>query len=318
MTGTSQKLNERAIGRWRYILPALGMGEVFLNGKAGPCPICGGGKDRFVFDDRGGRGTFICRKCGAGSGVDLVMKFAKVQFAEAARMIEKHLPDAPIIMPKARAGGNADRHVAKWMGGQELDGRDPASLYLFNRCIEFSRAWSGPLRVMHRAIYVHEDERREEATAMGALIVNNEGERSMHYTFIDPRHGTKALHLPKQRKLAPGKFPTGGAIRLSPAEETMGVAEGIETALSASLLFGMPVWATTSAGQLARWKPPPEARHVFVFGDCDHGYAGQYAAFGLAQALSVAGYRVDVELPPMGMDWNDVLVQRAKKSGVKQ
>ncbi len=48
-----------ARGRWAEILPALGIGAEFLSDKHGPCSGCGG-KDRFRFDDKGGRGTFIC------------------------------------------------------------------------------------------------------------------------------------------------------------------------------------------------------------------------------------------------------------------
>jgi putative DNA primase/helicase len=33
---------ERARGRWREILPLLGVETLFLNNKHGPCPICRG------------------------------------------------------------------------------------------------------------------------------------------------------------------------------------------------------------------------------------------------------------------------------------
>ena len=63
-------LKDRAQGRWSGILPALGIGESFLTGKHGPCPLCGG-KDRWRWDNREGRGTWICSKCGAGDGIAL-------------------------------------------------------------------------------------------------------------------------------------------------------------------------------------------------------------------------------------------------------
>lgn len=46
------------LGRWRAILPRLGLDQSFLTGRHCPCPICGG-KDRFRFDDQEGRGTWI-------------------------------------------------------------------------------------------------------------------------------------------------------------------------------------------------------------------------------------------------------------------
>jgi len=318
---TSERLQDRALGRWPAILSRIGIDhDRYLTGKHGPCPLCGG-KDRWRFDNKGGKGSFFCTTCGSGHGIQLVMKYAKVQFAEAKRMIEQHLPDAPVAMPSATSQASADKHVWRWGSGQVLDGTDLASRYLFSRGIEYSTSWNTPLRVMHRVLYRHDDDTREEIPAMAAIIAGLDGTKTVHYTFLDPETAAKAQRIDrpgfKQRKLAPGRFPEAGAVRLFRPAATMGVAEGIETALSAAQLYGVPVWATTSAGALARWKPPPEAKHIIVFGDADRGFAGQHAAYALAQALSVAGLVVDVELPPLGTDWNDVLVKRQKR-GVSQ
>jgi putative DNA primase/helicase len=53
-------LHLAARGRWDEILPALGVPSHALNRKAQPCPSCGG-TDRFVYDNKFGRGNFICR-----------------------------------------------------------------------------------------------------------------------------------------------------------------------------------------------------------------------------------------------------------------
>src|SRR5690348_13963485 len=55
---------DRARGRWREILPCLGVETRYLTNKHGPCPLCGG-KDRFRFDDKNGDGTYYCNQCGA-------------------------------------------------------------------------------------------------------------------------------------------------------------------------------------------------------------------------------------------------------------
>src|SRR5262249_55128417 len=62
---------DRARGRWREILPQLGIETNFLRNKHGPCPICGG-KDRFRFDDREGSGSYYCNQCGPGPGLLLI------------------------------------------------------------------------------------------------------------------------------------------------------------------------------------------------------------------------------------------------------
>ena len=53
--------------------PSLGVPAKALTNRHGPCPVCGG-KDRFRFDDKGGRGTWICSTCGAGDGIELVKR----------------------------------------------------------------------------------------------------------------------------------------------------------------------------------------------------------------------------------------------------
>jgi len=55
------ELHKRHLGRWRDVLANLGVDSARLNGKAGPCPGCGG-KDRFTFDDKHGRGTWYCHQ----------------------------------------------------------------------------------------------------------------------------------------------------------------------------------------------------------------------------------------------------------------
>ena len=70
----------------------------------------------------------------------------------------------------------------------------------------------------------------------------------------------------------------GPTIRLAPAAPTMGIAEGIETALSATKLFGVPVWSVMSDYGMATFEPPPEVQHLIIFADHDEHGAGQRAA----------------------------------------
>src|SRR5262245_31051786 len=79
---------ERARGRWREILPAIGISAHFLSKKHGPCPLCGG-KDRYRFDDREGSGSYYCNQCGAGNGIILVRKLLKCDHATACRQVDE-------------------------------------------------------------------------------------------------------------------------------------------------------------------------------------------------------------------------------------
>ena len=97
-----------------------------------------------------------------------------------------------------------------------------------------------------------------------------------------------------------------GAVRLGRAGPVLGIAEGIETGLSAMELFGVPVWCSLSAGRLDRLYLPPEAREVHIF--ADNGTKGHEAAERAAKAYPAQGRRVVLRFPPERFgDWNDAL-----------
>ena len=73
-----------------------------------------------------------------------------------------------------------------------------------------------------------------------------------------------------------GSIPSGGAIRLfQPVDGVLGIAEGIETALAAHCLTGLPVWATCTADALARVVIPQAVQKVVIFADNDHSGTGK-------------------------------------------
>ena len=132
---------------------------------------------------------------------------------------------------------------------------------------------------------------------------------SIHRTYLTPE-GKKA-HVPHPKMLMAGNIPDGSAVRLASFNDTLGIAEGIETALSAHAIFGIPVWAAISAPMLVKWKPPPMVSKVVIFGDADHNFVGQSASYRLAQQLHKSGEyeKIEVVIPSInGADWNDVLM----------
>ena len=87
---------------------------------------------------------------------------------------------------------------------------------------------------------------------------------------------------------------------------TLGIAEGIETALAASQRFGVPIWAATNAVLLEAWVPPEGVERVVIVGDNDASFTGQAAAFGLARRLVQKGLTVEIRIPDqVGKDWAD-------------
>jgi putative DNA primase/helicase len=130
---------------------------------------------------------------------------------------------------------------------------------------------------------------------------------NLHRTLV-PRGGWQR-GVSVKRLVMRGTLPGGCAVRLWPAGEVLGIAEGIETAISASRLFNdIPVWAALNAQNLVKWTPPEGVKHVVIFGDNDRSYTGQEASYVLARRLAkIEGLEVRVEIPAaFGSDWNDV------------
>ena len=100
----------------------------------------------------------------------------------------------------------------------------------------------------------------------------------------------------------------GGVVRLHEPINELGIAEGIENALAAYEMFGVPTWAAIAAGNLKLFEPPSGISGLHIFGDNDASYTGQEAAYGLAKRLFAKHLLVEVHLPPeVGIDWLDVL-----------
>jgi putative DNA primase/helicase len=304
---TTARIQDRTQGRWRSLLPALGISSQFLTGKHGPCPVCKDGKDRFRFDDKDGSGSYFCNTCGAGSGVDLVMRVTGTSFLEAKKLIDEQLPSTQIETARAVSKSPYDGEKI-WGSCHKLTGLDPASKYLESRLLgRVPHLYPTQLRFHPRAKYIHADKSVTHHPAMIAkFLAPDATDCTLHTTFLDD--GGNKASVPTVRKIAPRGIPKGGAVRLCNSGDTMGIAEGIETALSATALYDVPVWAALSAGCLVAWEPPETVKNIIVFGDADIKFGGQAAAYALAHRLTAKGFHVDVRIPDdAGDDWNDVL-----------
>jgi hypothetical protein len=85
-------------------------------------------------------------------------------------------------------------------------------------------------------------------------------------------------------------------------EEVLGLAEGIETALSAQQLKGIPTWACLGASRMHRVAIPGHVRELHLFGDNDD--SGRDAVQRAAREHR--NLRVMLRFPPDNYkDWND-------------
>ncbi|MDD2766100.1 MAG: toprim domain-containing protein [Opitutaceae bacterium] len=299
-----------AAGRWRSILLSLGMDERTLNGRHCACPICGG-RDRFRFDDKDGRGTYFCSGCGAGDGVKLVMGLTGQAFKDAARQIERL---AGVVQPTASKPERTDEDKLAalrrvWSESRPIQRGDEAARYLAERGLKLYELPES-IRV-HQALRYHDGETVGTYAAMLATVTGPDGKaRSLHRTYLQ---AARKAPVVAPKKLMQGLPLSGAAIRLTAVSQVLGIAEGIETALAASELFEVPVWSCISTAGIESFEPPTGVREVVVFADNDVNFAGQKAAFAAAHRLKLRGFEVSVRIPPSPGDWLDELNRRASK-----
>ncbi len=140
--------------------------------------------------------------------------------------------------------------------------------------------------------------------AMLAPIVKDGRLVAIHRTYL--LDGQKApVPTPKKLTAASGIL-SGACIPLAaPRGGVLGIAEGIETAIAASLGSGLPVVAAYCANALAAFDFPVGIDRLTVFADNDP--AGQQAAAALAQRAVQAGLTSKILTPSTpGSDWADV------------
>jgi len=217
-------------------------------------------------------------------------------FDEAAR-------HARLDLPALRAAPNQapdhSHEIARIIAGSQPLAGSPAETYLRSRGLA-DPASSDLLFNPDLADF----ETKRGWPGMVARVRNGAGDLmgGIHRTFLLDDGSGKARAGKKM--LGPV---AGGSVRLAPigADGHLGIAEGIETALSAQKIFGVPTWAALSADGLRRWEWPAGIRRVTVFADA--GEAGAQAAAALAERLSAAGIPHSSIAPLHGDDFNDDL-----------
>ena len=303
-------LAQRAAGRWRELYS--GFPELSEAMAKAPrhvtCPIHGGQDGFRLFRDWEQSGGGVCNTCGTYcDGVSLLQWLLSEGFRQVAERIESVVGKDPNWKPDPEV----EKNRLRLQKIQELARKpgDAVAAYLGARGLEV------PPGILEGTLaYWEGAERRGEYQAMLGKFVSPSGKPvTWHVTYLQ---GSDKAKVEEARKvMSPIDAESGGAIRLYPAAEVMGIAEGIETAIAAKMLFGVPVWAAMNAGMLEKFTPPQQCKRLLIFGDNDASCAGQAAAYRLAARMyNRVDYR-DVRIPSaLGQDWNDVLTLQSRRA----
>lgn len=207
------------------------------------------------------------------------------------------------VLPEPRRG-DAEAARALWTAAGLLAGT-PAELWLRRRGLPTD----SPALRYHPAVPRGPRRTGVVRPALLAAVEDSRGLTGIQRSFFRP-DGTGVLVADGRRAL--GRY-GGGAVRLHPPCPVLGLAEGVETALAASTLFGVPCWAMLGSARLTHAELPAVVTRLLIFADNDP--AGRRAA-GLARAAYRHAATVEVHCPGRpGDDWNDVLLARRGQPG---
>ena len=151
--------------------------------------------------------------------------------------------------------------------------------------------------------------------ALYALATDDKGELCyLHRTLLEGERKAPLGESAKRQKSLQEEnyleYARSVAIRMFPVSSTLGIAEGIETALSCYQIYGVNTWAVMNSNFMKKFRAPAGVRHLIIFSDMDRNSAtGHAAAFECAHANLLAKndiVKVSVRWPDNG-DFNDML-----------
>lgn len=233
----------------------------------------------------------------------LVMRERRCAFAEAVQFARGFVGEPqPSRKPRPAkpppAPDNAEREAAAlrlWHEARPSICGTPAEVYLRGRGIDPARlpphaglvGWPPALRWLAETgalLVAVNDARTGVIRAVQRIMLNADG---------TPRLRADGSKI----KLCLGPV-AGRAVRFAWQPDPQGrwaLAEGVETALAAAQLLGIPVWASLGASNMPRIVPPTWAREATIC--ADHDEPGLCAAQEAARLLRERGLRVTIITP---------------------
>ncbi|WP_041213199.1 primase-helicase zinc-binding domain-containing protein [Aeromonas caviae] len=304
-----------AQGQWRDVLTANGI-NLPSGRHHGACPLCMAGKDRFRFDDKEGRGTWVCNQCGAGDGLSLYQQATGQSMSEAIRSLASYLglsgqmttaDHARIEQRRQKAAKAAEEQRQK-----EASQREAAAALAQQMELEAVGCMAENVAYLNRkglsgfgVEVLARDYGHHKAGSLLVVLFNIDGVTTS--AEIIGCEGRKMALAGGQKK--------GSAAYIEPFDGLpenaahCGVVEGYATGLSVrALTGGWPIFCGMSkaglmdAAKIARYNCPKA--QIVVCGDVGAEAEAE------AAALAVGGV---VAFPPCG-DWDDYRQARQAKA----
>lgn len=292
------KALDQFLGQWATVLGNYGC-QLPSGRKHGPCPVCGG-KDRFRFDDKSGRGTWYCSQCEPSSGGGLLL---------LSRFIRKSVMDT----------------AKELLGDDELRTIAPKRVHIIDhdavRAANIEQAKKGAAMLMASAISKAHKYLDDKGLFMDGLV---NGEAIYSKDGIIPAGGLllvpvyKAGELVNVQKITKDgvKRPLyGGDMQgvqhvIDGSIKCVAVVEGYATGVTVNKLTKFKTYVAFNTGNLEAAvvqakQDHPESK-IIVFGDHDeidpahNRRPGEYYANKAADP-----YCATVALPPELGDWDD-------------
>ena len=277
----------------------------------GVCPFHPEKTGSFSVNDA--KGFYYCFGCGAhGDVLDWWQETEGLRLAEAIDRLKAGAGEArpwreEQLATKADDAGTRakrDQALAIWHASRPIGGTIAETYLRTARAIRIDLPES--LR-FHPGLPVAGPDSATWPAMVAGVTTLDGAVIAIQRTFLARDGSGKALIEGPKRSLAPLG---NGAVRLGEPIQSLGLAEGIETGLSAMERYLVPVWCALGSN-LARIALPDPVRNVVLFGD--RGAAGEEAAENARSIIRSQGRRVAVCFPSIGKDFNDEL--KAKRRG---
>ena len=298
------------LGQWRQVLEGYGC-HLPSGRHHGPCPICGG-KDRFRFDDKQGRGTWYCSHCEphAGDGLSLLSRYINKSIVDTAKELTDHLSTRTVIQPRRPIPTLEDENKIR---EQNYAQARKAAQTLMNIAVNSQHKY-----LINKGIF-------EDCFVNGEMIIDYKGNRyrAGELLLVPVYKNGELINVQRitqdgvKRPLFGGEM-AGGYHFLPPlpgnSGRMIGVCEGYATGISARLLTNAPIYVAFSAGNLAAvaemaiMENPGCQLILFADNDEPDAESGRCPGEHYARAAA-APHNSVVLLPPEIGDWDDMRIK---------